>query len=188
MTSVTSPSPQIAPAAPVNHQQEAPRQDAPDKPSSAQTEAATRKPDEWLEELPEVEPKIALAVRGGPRHVEPNLQVKPAGFDVTDYLRLGPSGIREKTGVPEFGDSLSSRIDVGRGQRRLARVELGKADLRIGVDHRLLVDPPHALQGADIEGVLRQAVAGVLAVELAMGLLVELGLLQRHQLAFGINW
>ena len=109
MTSVTSPSPQIAPAAPVNHQQEAPRQDAPDKPSPAQTEAATRKPDEWLEELPEVEPKIALAVRGGPRHVEPNLQVKPAGFDVTDYLRLGPSGIREKTGVPEFGDSLSSR-------------------------------------------------------------------------------
>ena len=109
MTSVTSPSPQIAPAAPVNHEQEAPRQDAPDKPSPAQTEAATRKPDEWLEELPEVEPKIALAVRGGPRHVEPNLQVKPAGFDVTDYLRLGPSGIREKTGVPEFGDSLSSR-------------------------------------------------------------------------------
>ena len=35
--------------------------------------------------------------------------------------------------------------DVGRGQRRLACVELGKAHLGVGVDHRLLIDPPDAL-------------------------------------------
>ena len=49
--------------------------------------------------------------------------------------------------------------DVGRSQRRLARVELGETDLGIGVDHRLLVDAADALQRADIEGVLRQAVS-----------------------------
>jgi len=35
--------------------------------------------------------------------------------------------------------------DLGRGDRRLAVIELGKRDLGIGVDHGLLVDPAHAL-------------------------------------------
>ena len=72
---------------------------------------------------------------------------------------------------------------VGGGERRLAGIELGEADLGVGVDHRLLVDAAHALERADVEGVLRQAIAGMLALELAMGFLVELGLLQRDQLA-----
>ena len=62
--------------------------------------------------------------------------------------------------------------DAGGGERRFARGELGEADL-----NRLLVDrraPP--LQRADMEGVLRQAVARMLAVEFAMGILVGLGL------------
>ena len=60
--------------------------------------------------------------------------------------------------------------DVRRGQRRLACVELGKAHLGVGVDHRLLIDPPDALQCADVERILRQAVARMLAVELTMSL------------------
>ena len=43
---------------------------------------------------------------------------------------------------------------VGGGDRRLGGVELGLRDLGIGIDIALLVDPPHPLQGADIEGVL----------------------------------
>ena len=44
---------------------------------------------------------------------------------------------------------------------------------------------PDPLQVADIEGVLGAAVAGMLALELAMGLLLGLGLLQRGELALG---
>ncbi len=46
---------------------------------------------------------------------------------------------------------------IRRRQCRLAVIELGKGDLRIGVDERLLVDPPHPLQCADIEGSGRKA-------------------------------
>src|SRR5437764_13545888 len=57
--------------------------------------------------------------------------------------------------------------------------------LSIGVDKGLLIDPPDALQRSDIEGVLRAAIARALAVELAMRLLVGLGLLERGNLRFG---
>src|SRR5262249_49755562 len=50
--------------------------------------------------------------------------------------------------------------DLGRGDRGLAVIQLGKGDLGIGIDEGLLIDPPDALQGADIEGVLRPAIAG----------------------------
>src|SRR3954469_6459441 len=63
------------------------------------------------------------------------------------------------------------------GVRRLAVIELGEADLRIRIDHGLLVDAPDALQRADIEGVLGDAVARALAVEFAIGFLLRLGLL-----------
>ena len=72
--------------------------------------------------------------------------------------------------------------DLGRGDRRLAVVELGEGDLGIGVDEGLLIDPPDALQGADIEGVLRPAIARALALELAVRFLVGLGLLERGDL------
>src|ERR1700736_5803853 len=75
--------------------------------------------------------------------------------------------------------------DLGRGDRCLAIVQLGEGDLGVGVDEGLLIDPANALQRADIEGVLRPAVAWALAVELAMRLLVRLGFLERDDLRFG---
>src|SRR5262249_1475892 len=62
---------------------------------------------------------------------------------------------------------------------------LREGDFGISVDEGLLVDPPDALQGADIKRVLGAAIAGALALELAMRLLVGLGLLERDDLGFG---
>jgi hypothetical protein len=45
------------------------------------------------------------------------------------------------------------------------------------------MDPPHALQVADVERVLGSAVARMLALKLAMGLLLGLGLFQREPLS-----
>jgi hypothetical protein len=47
---------------------------------------------------------------------------------------------------------------IGRGDGRLAVVELGKAYLGIGVDEGLLVDASNTLQVADIERILGVAV------------------------------
>ena len=74
---------------------------------------------------------------------------------------------------------------VGGGDRRLAVIELGEADLGVGVDEGLLIDAANALQRADVEGVLRAAIAGAFGLELAVRLLVGLGLLQRGELALG---
>src|SRR6266536_617357 len=64
---------------------------------------------------------------------------------------------------------------VGRGDRRLAVIQLAESDLGIiGVDEGLLVDPPDALEIADVERVLRATVAGMLALELTVGLLLDL--------------
>ena len=49
--------------------------------------------------------------------------------------------------------------DLGRGDRCLAIIEFGAGDLGIGVDKGLLVDPPDALQGADIKRILGAAIA-----------------------------
>src|SRR5215212_1137019 len=75
--------------------------------------------------------------------------------------------------------------DLGRGDRCLTVIQLGKGHLGVGVDDTLLVDPPDPLQRADREGVLRAAVAGAFAVELAVRLLVGLGLFQGGNLRFG---
>src|SRR4051812_44072317 len=75
--------------------------------------------------------------------------------------------------------------EIGRGERGLAIVELGEGDLGVSVDEGLLVDAPDPLHGADIEGVLGAAVARTLALELAMRLLLTLGLLKRGELALG---
>src|SRR5262249_41376365 len=64
-------------------------------------------------------------------------------------------------------------------------VELGKAYLGVGVDEGLLVDASHALQIADIERILSAAVPWMLALELAVRLLLSLGLFQRDDLRFG---
>src|SRR4029077_8423472 len=74
---------------------------------------------------------------------------------------------------------------IGCRDRCLAIIELGERNLGIGVDERLLVDAPDPLQIADIERVLGAAVARMLALELAMGLLLGLGLFQRDELGLG---
>src|SRR5262245_17787874 len=74
---------------------------------------------------------------------------------------------------------------ISRCDRRLAIVELGASDLGVGVDESLLVDAPNSLQIADIERILGAAVTRTLALELAMGLLLGLGLFQRDQLSLG---
>src|SRR5262249_38903723 len=91
---------------------------------------------------------------------------------------------------PVYGDRVlfEERQDtvvqqVGRGDRRLAIVELGETNLGVSVDRRLLVNAPDPLHGADIEGVLRHAITRALAPELAAGFLLLLGLLQRAELA-----
>jgi hypothetical protein len=55
----------------------------------------------------------------------------------------------------------------------------------MGIDERLLVDPADALQIADIERILGAAIARMLALELAMRLLLGLGLFQRDDLRLG---
>jgi hypothetical protein len=75
--------------------------------------------------------------------------------------------------------------DLGGGDRGLAVIERGEGHFGIGVDEGLLVHPPDALQRADIEGVLRTAIARTLALELAMRFLVGLRLLERGALRLG---
>src|SRR6516225_7978254 len=67
----------------------------------------------------------------------------------------------------------------------LAVVQLGEGDFGIGVDHRLLIDPAHPLQSADIEGVLGTAITWAFAVELAVRFLVGFGFLEGGDLRLG---
>ena len=64
---------------------------------------------------------------------------------------------------------------ICRRDGRLAVVELGKAYLGVGVDEGLLVDASNGLQIADIERILRAAMSWMLALELAVRLLLDLG-------------
>jgi len=54
---------------------------------------------------------------------------------------------------------------IGSRHGRLGGVQLGKGHLRIGVHHGLLVDAPHALESADIEGVLANEVTGMVCLD-----------------------
>ena len=83
------------------------------------------------------------------------------------------SAERNAVGI-EGGDH--SVIEAIRGgDRPLAIIEFGKADLGIDVDGGLLVNPALALNDADIESVLGAAIAWAFALELT-GLVVNLGL------------
>ncbi len=73
---------------------------------------------------------------------------------------------------------------IGRSDRRLGRIELGKSDLGIGVDEGLLVDTANALQGAHIERILGSQVARMGGFDLAAGFIIELLFLKRLDLGF----
>ena len=85
--------------------------------------------------------------------------------------------------VEEGDDAVVQQI--GGGERRLAIVELGEGDFRVGVDEGLLTDAAHALHVADVEGILGAAIAGMLAFELAMGFFFGFGFLQGRKLGLG---
>src|SRR3990170_5901772 len=63
-----------------------------------------------------------------------------------------------------------------RGDRRLAVIQLGAGQLAVGVDKGLLVNSPHALHIANVEGILCATITWVLALELAVRFLLGLGL------------
>jgi len=85
--------------------------------------------------------------------------------------------------VEEGHDAIVEQI--GRGDRGLAVIKLGEAELAVGVDEGLLVDAPDTLQRADIEGVLRAAIAWAFALEFAVRLLVQFGSFKSRDLRFG---
>src|SRR5262245_41015664 len=74
---------------------------------------------------------------------------------------------------------------ISRCDRGLAIVELGPSAGGVGVYESLLVTAPNSLQIAYIERILGAAVTRMLALELAMGLLLGLGLFQRDDLRLG---
>src|SRR5437016_6506139 len=74
---------------------------------------------------------------------------------------------------------------IRRRDRRLAIIQLGEANLGVGVDEGLLVDAADALQIADVECILGTAIARVLALELAVGFLLGFGLFERRKLSLG---
>ena len=82
--------------------------------------------------------------------------------------------------------------EIGCRDRCLAIIELGEGHLGVRVDEGLLIDATHALQIADIEGILGAAVAGMFALEFAVRLLLGLGLFQRDVIYCGevdfVSW
>ncbi len=72
---------------------------------------------------------------------------------------------------------------IGGGDRGLAAIELGEAELAVGIDEGLLVDASDALEGSDIERILRAAIAGAFGIELAVSFFVGLGFFQGGELA-----
>jgi hypothetical protein len=66
-------------------------------------------------------------------------------------------------------------VIISRGDRRLAVIELGERHLAVGIDESLLIDPADPFEGADVEGVLRAAIAGALALELPLCLIALAG-------------
>lgn len=70
------------------------------------------------------------------------------------------------------------------GDRRLPVIQLREADLAVRIDERLLINTPHVLERAHVEGVLGAAVAGTLTLEFPVGFFVRLRLLQGYDLSF----
>lgn len=90
---------------------------------------------------------------------------------------LGPSIGQDAQQLPAFRfeerkDSIVEKI--GRRDRGPRRVELREGDLRVRVDERLLVDPADALDRPEVGGVLRAQITGMLGLDLAEHLVIEL--------------
>lgn len=75
----------------------------------------------------------------------------------------------------------------GRGQGVLAVIEFRERHLTLSIHEGLLIAAPHALLGADIEGLLRPPISWTFALKFAMRFLVHLRLLPGCQWGFGQN-
>lgn len=73
---------------------------------------------------------------------------------------------RNAEAVEAWNDALVGQ--PGRWQRCFAIVALGECRLRVGVDQALSIDASHALERADVERILRIALAERLGFERAM--------------------
>lgn len=71
--------------------------------------------------------------------------------------------------------------EVRRRERRLLQVDLGKAHVGVGVDTRLLVDLSHALDVADVVGVLTEKETGVVGLDLTSRKLEPMACVTRHR-------
>src|SRR5262249_16733838 len=112
------------------------------------------------------------------------LLLVPYGIDA--LCTAAVSHLAYQLDIALFEERQHSVIEqIGRRDRRLAVVELGKAYLGVGVDEGLLVDASNTLQVANIERILGAAVTWMLALELAVRLLLGLGLFQRDDLRLG---
>jgi hypothetical protein len=69
--------------------------------------------------------------------------------------------------------------------RRLPIIQLREADLAVGIDEGLLIDPADALKCADVEGVLRTTLSRTFALEFPVRFFIRLCPLQGHHLGFG---
>ncbi len=69
--------------------------------------------------------------------------------------------------------------------QRLCRLQLARSHLAVGIDKGLLIDPTDALDRADGVGILRAKETRVRRLDLAMGLIQRLLMLQSDDLGFG---
>src|SRR5437588_3592804 len=96
-----------------------------------------------------------------------------------------PRSVSTRSSLTSCSSKNGSTRSLSRSAAVMGVVELGKAYLGVGVDEGLLVDASNALQIADIERILRAAISWMLALELAVRLLLGLGLFQRDDLRLG---
>ena len=108
---------------------------------------------------------------------------------VLDLSAILGSAIRQDAQQADFvlGKEWDDAVvqQVGHRDRGFLGIEFTDRHAGIGVDEGLLVNPPHALHRANVIGVLASEVAGMVALDLAIGLLLLLGLLKRSHLVFG---
>lgn len=108
------------------------------------------------------------------------------GFDSSAILG---SSIRQDTEQSHIL-SIEKRKDgvveeIGGSERVFIQIHLGKADIGMGIDCRLLVDFPNALDVSDVAGILTEKKTRMRRFDLAMSFLLLFSLLQCLYLRFG---